>query len=78
MALKYQFFSKKIARIAQRLRVLPPDSHSGNLFYRTQSSQPTTFKIVVARFLKKQMLQQKATITAKPCLTIIANIFINS
>ena len=66
MALKWLFFSKKIARIA-------PGLHRGNLFFRTQRSQPTTFKTVIAGFLNKQMLQQNATITAKPCLITIVH-----
>ena len=40
-------------------------------------SQPTTFKIVNTGFLNKQILYQNATITAKPCLAIIACIFID-
>ena len=63
-------FSRKNARIAQRLRASPPGLHSGNLFSRTQSSQPSIFKIVITRFLNTQMLKQSATITAKPCLPI--------
>ena len=52
---------------------LPPSPHSGNLFSRTHSSQPTTFKIVIAGFLNEQI----TTIIMKPCLTIIVCIFIN-
>ena len=48
-------FSKTITRIGQRLGAKPTGSHNDNLFFRTQSSQPTTFKIIVAGFLNKQM-----------------------
>ena len=65
------FFQKKIARIAQQLGSLPPGPLSGSLFSHTQSLLSTTFKIVIAGFLNKQMLLQNATITTKPCLTII-------
>ena len=44
------FFQKKISRIAQRLGASPPGPHSCNLFSRTQSSQPTTFQIVLQGF----------------------------
>ena len=63
-------FSKKIARITQRLGASPPGLPRGNLIFRTQPSQPTTFKTVIAGFLNKQLLQQNATISAKPFLTI--------
>ena len=56
IALK-QFFSETIAKIAQwQGKALPPHPHSDNLFFHTQSSQPTTFKIVITGFLNKQML----------------------
>ena len=50
------FFEKKIARIAQRLGASPPGPHSGNLFSHTQSSQPTTFIIIIREILNKKML----------------------
>ena len=57
MALKSLLFSeKKITRIAQRLGTSPPGPLSGNLFYPTQSPQPTTFKIIITEFLNNQML----------------------
>ena len=77
MVSKCLFFSEKIARIAQRRGASPPGLSNGTLFSHTQSSQSTTFKIVVTGFLNKQTLQQKATIATKPCLTLITCIFIN-
>ena len=53
MALKCLFFSEKIEELPNgwELRL-----HSGSFFSSTQSSQPTTFKIVITGFLNKQML----------------------
>ena len=56
MALKRLFFPEKIARIAQQLGPSHPGPHNGNLFSRTQSSQPTAFKIVITWIWNKQML----------------------
>ena len=56
MALKWLFFSEKIAKITQLRGALPPGPHSGNLFSHTQSSQPTTFRIVIIGFLNKQIM----------------------
>ena len=68
MALKGCFFPEKFARIAHQLFFrkkncdncpgaggITPGRRSSNLFSRTQSSEPTTFKIVITEFLKKQM-----------------------
>ena len=46
-------------------------------FSHFTTSQPTTLKIVITGFLNKQMLEQNATITTKPSLTVIPNILIN-
>ena len=46
MALKLLFFSEKNFIVV---------THGGNLFFRTQSSQPTTFEIVITGFLNKEM-----------------------
>ena len=70
MALKRLFFSEK--KNCKNC----PGPRSGNLFSRTQSSQPTTFKIVITEFLNKQ-IWQNAIIIAKPILTIIPSIFSN-
>ena len=77
MALQLLGCSEKVGKFAQRPWASPTGPHSGNLFSCPLSSQPTTFKIVITGFLNKQMLQQSITITAIPCLTIIARIFIN-
>ena len=64
---RYQKCSKrhpngaKIAVLSQKkLQELPSGwglhPHHGNLFSRTQSSQLTTFKIIITGFLNKQML----------------------
>ena len=42
-----------------------PGPHGGNLFFRTQSSQPTTFKIVITGVLNKQMLYRSLDRMAK-------------
>ena len=54
MSLKWLFFFKKIARIAQLL-----GAYGGNLFSRTQPSQPTTFNIVITGVLNKQNVVRK-------------------
>ena len=54
MAIKWLFFSKKIARFAQQQKASPQSLHSGNLFSCTQFLQPTTFKIAIIGFLKNK------------------------
>ena len=53
IALKCLFFSEKIEELPSgwELRL-----YSGSFFSRTQSSQPSTLKIVITGFLNKQML----------------------
>ena len=51
IALKWLFFQKN-CKI--RLDTFAPSPHSGNLFFHTQASQPTTFKIIITGFLNKK------------------------
>ena len=45
--------------MAGGLAPVPPGPHSGSLFCCAQSSQPPTFKIIIAGFLKGQWLEHQ-------------------
>ena len=55
MALKWRLFSKKLQELSAA-EGIAPGPHSDKLLSCMQSSKPTAFKIVIARFLDKQML----------------------
>ena len=56
-SVKIAVFSEKNWKNCPAAAGLLPRPHYGNLFSRTQSSQPTTFKIVITGFLNKQKLK---------------------